>query len=116
MGGECVERQEDSRVLGPMMIAARKLAMTRGAMTGLGRHDRPSRHCEARSAVAIHVPVPRPQWIASFLAMTEQGRNDRLGAQTRALRHFDGRASRSAGNPQRQAAAPATYNRPCVPA
>jgi hypothetical protein len=48
--------------------------------------------------------------------MTEQGRNDRLGAQTRALRHFDGRATRSAGNPQRQAAAPATYNRPCVPA
>jgi hypothetical protein len=28
------------------------------------------RHCEARSAVAIHVFVRRPQWIASFLAMT----------------------------------------------
>jgi hypothetical protein len=34
------------------------------------------RYCEARSAVAIHVPAPRPQWIASFLAMTGQGRND----------------------------------------
>jgi hypothetical protein len=28
------------------------------------------RHCEARRAVAIHVFVRRPQWIASFLAMT----------------------------------------------
>jgi hypothetical protein len=34
------------------------------------------RYCEARSAVAIHVPAPRPQWIASFLAMTGQGRDD----------------------------------------
>ena len=50
-------------------------------MTGQGRNDRPFRHCEARSAVAIHVPVPRPQWIASFLAMTRQGRNDGAQAQ-----------------------------------
>jgi hypothetical protein len=34
-----------------------------------GGYDR-LRHCEARSAVAIHVFVRRPQWIASFLAMT----------------------------------------------
>jgi hypothetical protein len=39
-------------------------------MTRRGRNDHPSRHCEARSAVAIQVPAPRPQWIASFLAMT----------------------------------------------
>jgi hypothetical protein len=48
--------------------------------------------------------------------MTEQGRNDRAGAQSRALRHFDRHATRSGGNPPHQAAAPATYNRPCVPA
>jgi hypothetical protein len=28
------------------------------------------RHCEARSAVAIHVLVRPPQWTGSFLAMT----------------------------------------------
>jgi hypothetical protein len=50
-------------------------------MTGRGRNDHPFRHCEARSAVAIYVPVPRPQWIASFLAMTKWGRNDEVGAQ-----------------------------------
>ena len=50
-------------------------------MTGPGRNDDHFRHCEARSAVAIHVPVPRPQWIASFLAMTGPGRNDRTGPQ-----------------------------------
>jgi hypothetical protein len=50
-------------------------------MTGRGRNDHPFRHCEARSAVAIHVPVPKPQWIASFLAMTKWGRNDKVGAQ-----------------------------------
>jgi hypothetical protein len=48
-------------------------------MTGRRRNDRPFRHCEARSAVAIHVPVPRPQWIASFLAMTEWECNDGAG-------------------------------------
>jgi hypothetical protein len=50
-------------------------------MTGQARNDRTFRHCEARSAVAIHVPVPRPQWIASFLAMTEWVRNDGVGVQ-----------------------------------
>ncbi len=55
-------------------------------MTGRRRNDHPFRHCEARSAVAIHVPAPRSQWIASFLAMTGQGRmtgrgpNDRTGS------------------------------------
>jgi hypothetical protein len=39
-------------------------------MTGRRRNDRPFRHCEARSAVAIHVFMRRPKWIASFLAMT----------------------------------------------
>ena len=29
------------------------------------------RHCEARSAVAIYRPAPRPQWIASLLATTD---------------------------------------------
>jgi hypothetical protein len=29
-------------------------------MTGQGRNDRPFRHCEARSAVAIHVVVGAP--------------------------------------------------------
>ena len=48
--------------------------------------------------------------------MTEQGRNNRVGAQARALRHFDRRATRSAGNPPHQTAAPATYNHLCVPA
>jgi hypothetical protein len=45
-------------------------------MTGRGRNDGPFRHCEARSAVAIYVPEPMLQWIASFLAMTGWGRND----------------------------------------
>ena len=52
-------------------------------MTGQGRNDRPFRHCEARSAVAIHVLAPRPQWIASCLAMTGQGRNDGAGRNDR---------------------------------
>ena len=50
-------------------------------MTGQGRNDRPFRHCEARSAVAIHVFMRRQQWIASFLAMTEWECNDGVGAQ-----------------------------------
>jgi hypothetical protein len=50
-------------------------------MTRQGRNDRSFRHCEARSAVAIHVFMRRPQWIASFLAMTRQRRNDGAGAQ-----------------------------------
>jgi hypothetical protein len=29
-------------------------------MAGRGRDDHPSRHCEARSAVAIHVPADLP--------------------------------------------------------
>ena len=41
-------------------------------MTQWGRND-PLRHCEARSAVAIYAFVRPPSWIASFLAMTEQG-------------------------------------------
>jgi hypothetical protein len=32
-------------------------------------------------AVATSVPLLRPQWIASFLAMTDLGRNDRVEAQ-----------------------------------
>jgi hypothetical protein len=54
------------------------------AMTGRGRNDGPLRHCEARSAVAIHVPLPLPQWIASFLAMTGHARNDGAGVQRQA--------------------------------
>jgi hypothetical protein len=50
-------------------------------MTEWGRNDHPFRHCEARSAVAIYVPVPKPQWIASFLAMTRRGRSYGAGAQ-----------------------------------
>jgi hypothetical protein len=50
-------------------------------MMGRGRDDHPSRHCEARSAVAIYVPLPLPQWIASLLAMTGRGRNDGAGAR-----------------------------------
>ena len=52
-------------------------------MSGQGRSDTHLRHCEARSAVAIHVPVPRRQWIASFLAMPGQARNDGAGAPCR---------------------------------
>jgi hypothetical protein len=36
---------------------------------GAGCNDNPFRHCEAHSAVAIHVPEPMPRWIASFLSM-----------------------------------------------
>jgi len=43
-------------------------------MTGQGRNDRPFRHYEARSAVAIHVVVRRP--MDCFVP-----RNDRAGAQ-----------------------------------
>jgi hypothetical protein len=50
-------------------------------MTERGRNDLLLRHCEARSAVAIHGNVRLPSWIASFLAMTEGWRNDRAGAQ-----------------------------------
>ena len=39
------------------------------------------RHCESRSAAAIYVPVLRPQWIASVLAMTGRLRNDGVGVQ-----------------------------------
>ena len=48
--------------------------MTRQGCNGgaRGAVAAPLRHCEARSAVAIHVPAPRPQWIASFLAMTQR--------------------------------------------
>jgi hypothetical protein len=52
-----------------------------GAMTEPGRNDPLLRHCEARSAVAIHGLVRLPSWIASYLAMTERGRNDRGVAQ-----------------------------------
>jgi hypothetical protein len=38
-------------------------------MMGRGRDGHLSRHCEARSAVAIHAVVQAPQWIASFLSM-----------------------------------------------
>jgi hypothetical protein len=51
----------------------------RGRNLVIAKRSRPSRHCEARSAVAIHVPVRAPQWIASFLAMTGQGRMTGLG-------------------------------------
>jgi hypothetical protein len=44
------------------------------AMTGWGRNDHPFRHCEARSAVAIHVLVQPP--MDCFVP-----RNDRAGAQ-----------------------------------
>ena len=61
---------------------------------------RPVRHCAARSAVAIQVPVPRPQWIASFLAMTGRGRNDGAGVgmtrrrrSDRPLRHCEARSA-----------------------
>jgi hypothetical protein len=47
----------------------------------------PFRHCEARSAVAIHVPEPMLQWIASFLAMTGRWRN--VGP----LRHCEARSA-----------------------
>jgi hypothetical protein len=47
----------------------------------------PFRHCEARSAVAIYVPVPMLQWIASFLAMTGRWRN--VGP----LRHCEARSA-----------------------
>ncbi len=50
-------------------------------MMGRGRNDHLSRHCEARSAVAIPVPLQMPQWIASYLAMTGWGRNDWAGAR-----------------------------------
>jgi hypothetical protein len=59
-------------------------------MTQWARND-PLRHCEAQPlaarsnatwrAVAIYAFVRRLSWIASFLAMTEQGRNDAVGAQ-----------------------------------
>ena len=49
----------------------------------IANRSRPLRDCEARSAVAIHVPVLAPQWIASFLAMTGRGRNDTAGTQWR---------------------------------
>jgi hypothetical protein len=55
-----------------------------GAMTEPERNDLLLRHCEARSAVAIHGNVRLPSWIASFLAMTERGRNDRGGRNDRA--------------------------------
>jgi hypothetical protein len=46
-------------------------------MSGQGRSDTHLRHCEARSAVAIHVPVPRRP-MDCFVP-----RNDRVGAQWR---------------------------------
>ena len=49
-------------------------------MTLLGGSDIGLRHCEAPRAVAIHVPVLRSQWIASFLAMTQRVCNDGVGA------------------------------------
>ena len=47
----------------------------------MARRAQPLSQCEARSAVAIQGLVRPPSWIASFLAMTERGRNDREGAQ-----------------------------------
>ncbi len=47
-------------------------------------NDHPLRHCEARSAVAIYVPVLRLQWIASVIARSlRRGnhRNDGTGVQ-----------------------------------
>ena len=41
--------------------------------------------------MAIYAFVRRLSWIASFLAMTEQGRNDAVGAQP--LRHCEARSA-----------------------
>jgi hypothetical protein len=60
----------------------------------IAKRSRPSRHCEARSAVAIHVPVRAPQWIASFLAMTGQGRMTGPGPNDRAETQWRGAAGR----------------------
>ncbi len=53
-------------------------------MDALYRHSgaRHPRHCESRSDVAIHA-FAGPQWIASFLAMTELERDDGHGVRRR---------------------------------
>jgi hypothetical protein len=62
-------------------------------MTGRRRNDHPFRHCEAHSAVAIHVPVPRLQWIASFLAMTGRGAMTGRRRNDRPSRHCEARSA-----------------------
>ncbi len=68
-------------------------------MTGRRRNDHPLSSLRGAAfsreelatwrAVAIHVPAPRSQWIASFLAMTGQGRMTGQGCNDRPFRHCE---------------------------